>query len=174
MKKIFMLAAILLLTNFSAAYANSMPREEMYVGGVGYGVTLGYVKDIYGEPLERDIFDGDGIRNVTWIYSSYFSVTARTRSGDSSPEENLTVVGFSLKHSFLPHENPDSPKTPSGITVGMNYNEVVKLWGRGELYEYDGRKGYFYVPSDSQIPMTMTFYVDDNGTITEIELGTDW
>ena len=142
-----------------------MPREEMYVGGVGHGCTLGYVKKIYGEPLERKIFDGVDIHGSTWIYSKYFSVTGRT-SQEAIAEEDLPVVGFSLKNNSL--------STPSGLTVGMNYNEVVKLFGRGELYEYDGRRGYFYVPAYSGEPMTLTFYVDDAGTITEIELGTDW
>lgn len=175
MRKIFLLAAILFIVSASTASANSMPRSEMYIGGVGYGVTLGEVKKIYGEPLDKENFTGDGVRVVKWIYDSYFSVTARTSAYDATPEENLAVVGFSLSYNFSPFGNADDlPKTPSGLTVGMNYNEVVKLWGRGELYEYDGRRGYFYVPNDSDIPMTLTFYVNDAATITEIELGTDF
>ena len=166
-KKFFVtLALIFSATIFSTASANSMPREEMYVGGVGYGCKLGYVKELYGEPLERKEFVGDGVRIVTYFYSKYFSVTTRTAAEDISPEERFSVVGFSLKDNSL--------STPSGFTVGMNYNEVVKLFGRGELYEYNGRTGYFYVPSDSGKPITLTFYVDDMDTITEIELGTDW
>lgn len=175
MKKIFLLATFLFfVTTFAQVSANSMPASEMRVGGIGYGSSLAQVKEIFGEPLDKETFTGDGVRVVTWIYSSYFSVTARTGARNTTPEENLPVVGFSLKYSFLPYENPDSPKTPSGITVGMNYNEVVKLFGRGELFELDGRTSYFYVPADSQVPMTLSFYVDENATITEIQLGTDF
>ena len=174
-KKTFSLATFLFfVTTFAQVSANSMPASEMRIGGIGYGSSLAQVKEIFGEPLDKKIFTGDGVRVVTWIYSSYFSVTARTFANDTTSEENLPVVGFILKYSFLPHENPDSPKTPGGITVGMNYNEVVKLFGRGDLYELDGRTSYFYVPADSQVPMTLSFFVDANATITEIHLGTDF
>ena len=167
MRKIFWLATILVfVTSFAQASANSMPVSEMYVGGVGYGTSLGYVKEIYGEPVDKRTFTGDGVRIVAWIYSEYFSVTARTGADDFSPEEDLPVVSFTLKNNSL--------STPSGLTVGMNYNEVVKMWGRGEYFESEGGRSYFYVPADSQIPMTLTFYVDADATITEIQLGTDF
>ena len=171
MKKFFALAiALLLATSFAAAQAeifpHGMPLEEMSVGGVGYGTSLARVKEIYGEPVDKEIFTGDGVRVVTWIYSEYFSVTARTSDDDTTLEENLQVVGYSLKNNSL--------STPAGLTVGMIYNEVVKLWGRGELVQDDGRRGYFYVPASSQLPVTLTFYVDEHAKITEIQLGTDF
>ena len=165
MKKIFLLAVMMIVAaSFSTAQANSMPREEMCVGGVGYGCMFSYVKEVFGEPLERRTFDGVDIHGCTWIYSPQFSVTGRTFGNPVS--EELTVVAFSLKD--------DSLTLPDGLTVGMSYNEVVKRWGRGELYEYDGRKCYVYVPNNSDVPMTLAFYVDDDATITEIELGTDF
>lgn len=165
MKKFFLLAVMMIVAaSVSTAQANSMPREEMCVGGVGYGCMFSYVKEVFGEPLERRTFDGVDVHGCTWIYSPQFSVTGRTFGNPVS--EEITVVAFSLKD--------DSLTLPDGLTVGMSYNEVVKRWGRGELYEYDGRRCYFYVPNDSDIPMTLSFYVDDAATITEIELGTDF
>jgi len=165
MKKIFLLATILIFLP-SVAFAGIMPQSEMKVGGIGYGSELSYVKKIFGEPTERKSFSGDGVRTVTWIYSEKFSVTARTDIDDDRPEDDLPVVAFSLKD--------DSLATPGGITVGMIYNAVVRQWGMGEfLTDYDGRKAYFYTPNDSQVPMTLTFYVE-NGRITEIALGTDF
>ena len=170
MKKFFALATALLFVMLSTAqaeiYPHCMPLEEMSVGGVGYGTSLGYVKEIYGEPVDKKIFTGDGVRVVTWIYSEYFSVTARTFAEDTTPEDNLQVVGYSLKNNSL--------STPAGLTVGMSYNKVVMLWGRGELVEDDGRRGYFYVPASSQLPVTLTFYVDADAKITEMQLGTDF
>ena len=171
MKKFFTAAIVLLLTmSFATAqaeiYPHMMPLEEMSVGGVGYGTSLAYVKEIYGEPVDKKIFTGDGVRVVTWIYSEYFSVTARTSVDDTTPEDELKVVGYSLKTNAL--------STPAGLTVGMSYNEVVMHWGRGELVEDDGRRGYFYVPASSQLPVTLTFYVDANAKITEMQLGTDF
>lgn len=166
MKKIFIVALIVLsMLSCSTALASSMPREEMTVGGIGYGITPGNVKEICGEPLERRIFDGIDAHGSTWIYSPNFSVTGRT-SGSWQHEEDLPVVAFTLKDNSL--------STPSGLTVGMSYHEVVKRWGRGELYDFDGRRGYFYVPNNSDVPMTLTFYVDAESTITEIELDTDF
>ena len=169
-KKIFLLATFLFFVMSATAQAeifpHCMPLEEMSVGGVGYGCTLDYVKKIYGEPVDKKIFIGDGVRVVTLIYSEYFSVTARTSAEDTTPENDLQVVGYSLKNNSL--------STPAGLTVGMNYNEVVKHWGRGELVQADDRRGYFYVPAYVQLPVTLTFYVDANAKITEIELGTDF
>ena len=170
MKKFFTVATALLFVMLSTAQAeifpHNMPLEEMSVGGVGYGTSLAYVKEIYGEPVDKEIFIGDGVRVVTWIYSEYFSVTARTFAEDETPEDALKVVGFNLK--------TDALSTPAGLTVGMSYNKVVMLWGRGELVEDDAGRGYFYVPAASQLPVTMTFYVDANAKITEIQLGTDF
>ena len=170
MKKLFALATALLFVMLSTAqaeiYPHCMPLEEMSVGDVGYGTSLGYVKKIYGEPVDKKIFTGDGVRVVTWIYSEYFSVTARTSAEDTTPEDNLQVVGYSLKNNSL--------STPAGLTVGMSYHKVVMLWGRGELVEDDGRRGYFYVPASSQLPVTLTFYVDADAKITEMQLGTDF
>lgn len=165
MKKIFLLAVMMIVAaSVSTAQANSMPREEMCVGGVGYGCMFSYVKEVFGEPLERRTFDGVDVHGCTWIYSPQFSVTGRTFGNPVS--EEMTVVAFSLKDNSL--------TLPDGLTVGMSYNEVVKRWGRGELYEYGGRRCYFYVPNDTDIPMTLSFYVDDDATITEIELGSDF
>lgn len=170
MKKFFTFATALLFVMLSTAqaeiYPHCMPLEEMSVGGVGYGTSLGYVKEIYGEPVDKKIFTGDGVRVVTWIYSEYFSVTARTFAEDTTPEDNLQVVGYSLKTNAL--------STPAGLTVGMSYNEVVKHWGRGELVDDGDRRGYYYVPASSQLPVTLTFYVDANAKITEMQLGTDF
>ena len=162
MRKIFLLATFLLLTiNFTAAQAQTMPIKEMRVGGIGYGCLLEDVKEICGEPLKRETVMRERIHRVTWIYSPNFSVTAQTFvSRDLTPDEDMPVVGFSLKDNSL--------STPSGITVGMSYNEVVKLWGRGEPCDFDGRRGFYYTPSNSQKPVTLTFYVDDAYIITAI------
>ena len=167
MKKFFLLAVMMFVAvNVSTAQANSMPREEMCVGGVGYGCMFSYVKEVFGEPLERRTFDGVDVHGCTWIYSPQFSVTGRT-FGNSVSEE-MTVVAFSLKD--------DSLTLPDGLTVGMSYHKVVLRWGRGELYKYDGRRCYFYVSNNSDVPLTLRFYVDNDSaaTITEIELCSDF
>ncbi|MBR0261492.1 MAG: hypothetical protein IJQ85_06815 [Selenomonadaceae bacterium] len=70
---------------------------------------------------------------------------------------------FSSKNNYL--------STPAGLNVDMDYNEVVKRWGLGESIDLDKCKGYYFIPIDDLIPVTLTFYVEEDATITEIELG---
>ena len=63
--------------------------------------------------------------------------------------------------------------TPSGFSVGMPYQAVVKKFGPGEKFkDYDGRIGYIY--SFNNVVKTLTFYVDKEEKISEINLGTDF
>ena len=120
MKKILLLFTILLL-NINVCFAHWMPESETFVGGVGPGCTLGYVKSIYGEPQQKKWFNGDGIRGVAYIYGPLFSITGRTWNNDPRPENDLIVVGYSLKANNL--------STPSGITVGIPYSTVSGMYG---------------------------------------------
>ena len=63
--------------------------------------------------------------------------------------------------------------TPSGFSVGMPYQAVVKKFGPGEKFkDYNGRIGYIYGFNNDV--KTLTFYVDKEDKISEINLGTDF
>ena len=63
--------------------------------------------------------------------------------------------------------------TPSGFSVGMPYQAVVKKFGPGEKFkDYNGRIGYIYGFNNDV--KTLTFYVDKEEKISEINLGTDF
>ena len=165
MKKIFIIAGLFLMFMTTVAFAK-MPREEMYIGGVGAGVSLGYVKQVYGEPADIKRFNGEGIRAVTFVYSDTFSITGRTGSRDNRPEEDLIVVGFTCTDPYL--------ATKGGIRVGMSYeNDVVRKYGSGRAFtNRDGELMYIY---DGGRGMQFCFYVDDDGdTIRKIYQGTEW
>jgi len=164
LRRIFLVLGLAILMFQSIAFAHWMPREEMYVGGVGAGCTLGYVKSIYGEPKEKRWFNSDGVRGVTYKYSNTFSVTGRTGNQDPRAEDDLIVVGFSLKDSSL--------STPSGLTVGIPYETVAGMFGRVKKSTYNGRISYSY-PAPKSL-LEMTFYVDSKGIIVEIYEGTDF
>ena len=164
LRKIILIIGLAVLLGQSVAFAHWMPREEMYVGGVGAGCTLGYVKSVYGEPKEKWWFNSDGVRGVTYKYSDTFSVTGRTGNQDSRAEDDLMVVGFSLKDSSL--------ATPSGLTVGIPYETVAGMFGRVEKSTIRGRISYSYPAPKS--PIEITFYVDGKGIITEIYEGTEF
>ena len=146
MKRILFLCAAIFLLCQTAVLAHTMTRDEMYVGGVGRGCSLGYVASVYGEPADKKEFRGDGIRSVTYIYSPTFSITAVGGARDVQPESDLRVNGFSCKDAYL--------KTPTMTKV-----------------DEDGRKMYIYdVYHGIQ---EMVFYVDANEVITEIRAGTE-
>lgn len=166
MKRIILSLLTMLTVMFSVScFAHTMPESELFLRGIGPETTLAQVKSIYGEPAKKDAFKGDGVRVVTYIYSPLFEVIGRTYAEDTSPEENIKVVGYSVKDKNI--------TTPSGFAAGMPYQAVVKKFGPGEKFtDYDGRIGYIY--SFNSGVTTLTFYVDKNEIISEINLGTDF
>ncbi len=156
----FFCAAFLLFQ--AVAFAHSMPREELYAGGVGIGCTLGYVKSVYGEPKEEQRYEGDGIRNVTYIYSPTFSITGRAGISDDRDDEELIVVGFTLTDRSM--------ATPSGVRVGMPYSAVRQRFGSVKKCKfYNGEEAYVYGINAHE----MCIYTDDDDIIIKISVGTE-
>ena len=166
MKRIVVLLLTMLSILFSATcFAHTMSESEMFLRGIGPKTTLAQIKTVYGEPAGKDEFKGEGVRVVTYVYGPLFKVFARTYAEDTSPDEKLTVVGYMVKDKNI--------TTPSGFSVGMPYQAVVKKFGPGEKFtDYDGRTGYIY--SFNNVVKTLTFYVDKEEKISEINLGTDF
>ena len=166
MKRIILSLLTMLTVMFSVScFAHTMPESELFLRGIGPKTTLAQVKSIYGEPAKKDAFKGDGVRVVTYIYSPLFKVIGRTYAEDTSPEENIKVVGYSVKDKNI--------TTPSGFAAGMPYRAVDEKFGPGEKFtDYDGRIGYIY--SFNSGMTTLTFFVDKNDLISEINLGTDF
>ena len=141
----------------ATCFAHTMPESEMFLRGIGPKTTLAQVKTVYGEPASKDEFKGEGVRIVTYVYSPLFKVFGRTYAEDTSPDEKLTVVGYMVKDKNI--------TTP--------YQAVVKKFGPGEKFkDYNGRIGYIY--SFNNVVKTLTFYVDKEEKISEINLGTDF
>ena len=166
MKRFFLVVLTILSILFSVTcFAHTMPESEMFLRGVGPKTTLAQVKTVYGEPASKNEFKGEGVRVVTYVYSPLFKVFGRTYAEDTSPYEKLIVVGYMVKDKNI--------TTPSGFSVGMPYQAVVKKFGPGEKFkDYDGRIGYIY--SFNNVVKTLTFYVDKEEKISEINLGTDF
>ena len=158
MKRIVFLCAAVFLLCQTAVFAHTMTDDEMFVGGVGRGCTLGYVESVYGVPADKKEMRGDGIRAVTYIYS-------RTGQNDMRPESELIVVGFSCKDASL--------RTPSALAVGMPYAAVTEKFGAADtvLTDDDGRRMYVYDVYHGA--REVLFYVNDNDVITEIAVTTE-
>ncbi|MCR5176974.1 MAG: hypothetical protein K6C05_09025 [Anaerovibrio sp.] len=155
---------VFFVSTSAVALAHWMPESEMYIGGVGHGCTLEYVKSIFGEPQEKKWFNSDGCRGVRYIYNQSYSVTARVKDDDPTPENKLQVTNVNLKGSNL--------DTPSGLTVGIPYQTVAGMFGMGEKKQYTDRMFYYYKLENTN--RSMTFYVNNFGIITEIIYAEEW
>ncbi len=165
MKRLLMICFAVLLLCQATAFAQNMPREELYIGGVGVGCTLGYVKEIYGEPKEVQKETGQrGAIIVKYVYSDAFKVIGRTNERNPQAEEEITVVSAIL--------NDNSLSTPSGFTVGMPYATVAQMFGEGHKHTYKGRTWYDYSGTRALGGLVMEFFVDSSEIITEIKVCT--
>lgn len=153
---------ITFLTSVTSASYNSMPRTAMYIGGIGSGCTLGYVRSVYGEPADKEQFSGEGLDVVTFIYSDTFRVTARTSSRNPVDEDDMIVSGFICTDETL--------KTPFGVGVGMPFTMVSDKFGPGR--KGTGKQGEYHYYTAGAVEMD--FYVDESGIITQIYQGTDF
>ncbi len=166
MKKAILFCSLLVMLLTSVAFA-AMPRDEMYVGGVGAGVTLGYVRSVLGEPADVRRHQNEGIKGVVFTYSDSFRVVARARVSEKTPEDEMVVTGFWLSDASL--------ATPGGIKVGMSYGkDVADRFGPGrEVVDGQGNIRYVY-EEDPEI--FFSFYVDkeDEDTIIVIQQETNW
>lgn len=146
----------------------SMPRSEMYVGGVGPGCTMGYVQEIYGEPTSRETQSfAEGITVLTYNYENKLIVRALKSMGSSTLEADMDVYSV---ESYAP-----SLTTPSGFAVGMSYAAVTRRFGLGQVTP----RGYINKPLDGctyyaySAGPEMIFAVDGHNIIRAIHVSVD-
>ncbi len=169
MKKILMICfAVLVLCQATVFAADFIPKEELCIGGINLDCTLGYVKEIYGEPKEviREERGKAGtkvgiIYYITYKYSDAFFVTGKLSERESQGEDGARIVSILIKDNSL--------ATPSGFTVGMPYSAVVEMFGERHKTTYKDVSFYSYSP-DRGGNRIISFYVNDAETITEINV----
>lgn len=159
MKRILMLCCAVLLFCQTVAFAHEMPDEEMYIGGITVGDTLGYAKLIMGAPEQIIRQKYTEKRDVEYLYSHEKLLVRGEMEWEKKVEEDdLIIWNISI------HDNQWT--TPSGMTTGMPYAEVVALFGESskvhrtmkhEMHLYKGQK------------RNMSFFVDSQtGLISSI------
>lgn len=156
-------------TQYFAGFPVEMPSSEMSLGGiVPLNTTLRDVKNMYGEPTDKRVFEGDGLHVVTYFYGSLLKVFGRTGipKDKNTPiiEDKLIVSGYSMKANNL--------ATRAGFKVGMPYRVVADLYGTGQI-RLDKDKGNSYIYSNKRL-QSFAFYTDKSGIITEIYVGQEW
>ena len=160
MKRILMLCFAALLFCQTVSFARQIPREEIYIGGLSTGCSMGYVQSVYGAPQKKEWREDrrhprTGVYYVTYEYSPAFRVIGRTTKGQGYEEELDARVYFVIIED-------DSLSTPSGITVGMPYKAVAEMFGESQKrvptsndafyqYSFKGLDMYFAVNNDEII-----------------------
>lgn len=172
MKKVF--SAICLATalqfsplgDMSIASAHNLPKDELVIGGIGYGGTLGYVREIYGEPEEIRTYQKKGVKGITYIYSKHFIVSARAKLEENLPDESYPVVGFMVSENSM--------KTETGIRVGLPFKETIEdKYGKGLQYKTENDEIFYQYQFDNG-KTAINYFVNDRGLITKIYMGTDF
>lgn len=163
LKSIIMIVMFLFIC-MTTSFA-SIPRNDMVIGGITIGSSLDYVEQVYGSPNELYYGDGDWLtgQSLTYKYvngNNLFKVVAGTK-GNS----NRRVYSIVCRERGL--------YTPKGLSVGMNFNEVKKIYGNGTSLKKNmvvlpiDKCRYYEYNSGSN---SMQFTVDSNNIIRQIAI----
>ena len=172
MKRILMICfAVLMLCQakaFAAADPHFIPKEELSIGGISLECTLGYVKEIYGEPTEvvrREHKTNSGkigtLTYITYKYSDTFVIQGVISDRKPQGEDEARILFIYIDDNSL--------STPSGFTVGMPYSAVAEMFGEKRKITRQGRNIYSY-STDRGGFFRLDFYVDDTETIKAIQV----
>ena len=140
----------------TAACFAQIPETELNIGGIEPGQDIGYTEQIYGKPGK---FEDEGFIRV-YNYNDKFIVRAKMNRG-------FKVTSVAIYEKGL--------TTPSGLTVGVPYKEVVKLFGKVKGIKFQGEgveaklKGctdYTYFSGDRQA----VFLVGKKGIVQAIRV----
>ena len=152
-------ATLLSSATFASAGETAwMTANDVSLGGIQPRMSLDYVREIYGE------------------------------MHDTATHYDKNALGYGDSVKIIPAANGTSVKsvivnanngwaTPAGITVGMNIDEVTKIYGSGEVnpvrhqsHHMPGFDYYTYFPSADRT-IYLTFAAKD-GKVAYIKVGT--
>lgn len=156
-KSLFLLLAILCIST-TTCFAGNIPRHDIAIGGISYGTSMNYVKQIYGTPTKITYADGEWHTGklIAYNYNDKFIVEGVVK--------NNTVDFIVCREKGL--------STPGGLAVGMKYDIAKKIYGEGQRldlikgYHQDGYKHYSY----GSFGINMELVVDKQGIINEIKI----
>ena len=101
------------------AYVTEIPESELNIGGIVPGQNIDYVEQIYNKPGK---IDDQGFFK-TYNYNDKLVVKAKMNNG-------FKVMSVGIYEKGL--------TTPSGLTVGMPYADVVKKFGQVNPVKFKG------------------------------------
>ena len=148
---------ILLL--FPISCSASIPPDEVALGGISYGSSVDYVREIYGSP-ERNIVNEKSPLFTGYLNRYYYgnSFSILFRNGSALRLETTAKNGI---------------KTPSGISVGSDESLVIDAYGdcdekRTAIYGKVVSR-YYHIDDNKNIGLKFNF--DSKGIVTSIYAG---
>ena len=155
-KKIIASAVTVLAVLATATCFAQIPETELNLGGIEPGQDIGYTEQVYGKPGK---LEDEGFIRI-YNYNDKFIVRAKMNHG-------FKVTSVAIYEKGL--------TTPSGLTVGVPYKEVAKLFGKVKGIKFQGEgveaklKGctdYTYFSGDRQA----VFLVGKKGIVQAIRV----
>ena len=153
MRRWFSTMVFLAVFSTMTAAAASVPDEEVSLGGVYYGASIDYVRGIYGAPSKVSTTNQHPLWRG-WIDTYYYGGTV-----------DITFCNALMIHADCKGNNGWA--TPAGITVGMDRETVLRLYGEPDRKE----KGNFFYQSESNDHIGIKFVFNGAGKIASIHIG---
>ncbi len=165
MKRFLMICCAVLLLCQTTSLARQLPKEEISIGGLTIGCTMGYVESLYGAPPQKKWQEDRRhprtvVYYITYEYSPTFKVIGRTTKGQSYEDEQDAKI-----YSIIVKD--DSVSTPSGITVGMPYKVVAEMFGESQKRTFPNGQDFHM---HSFRGLDIYFEVNSEDIITEIHM----
>lgn len=156
-----MLSVMVLLS--STCFA-TIPDSEMSLGGIRLGSSMSYLLNVYPNPDRKELVEEGKF---------YFIEYGKTKNSVSPSvfisARNINGEGI-VCNAHVSKNNGWT--TPAGVHVGMDINEVYKIYGTNDAIDRDGIKPQPYAKIFYSHDYTkyLVIRVDKNGKVYNIEL----
>lgn len=149
MKKIFILLAIFLLTNFSICLA--VANEKLILGYLSTSSSPSSILKTYGKPNRVDSSNG-----VRWIYGKDFYIKFVGRYAQSVGE--ITTEG---KNGII---------TADGVGVGMKEEVLQEIYGEPTQQKQVDEENQYWYYGTGRSSRIYLYFACTEGTIKKISL----
>lgn len=113
------------VSSAALAAAGMLPINRVAIGGIGPNCTEGYVYQTYGSPNN---IAPRGLDSSVWhLYGSFMKICYWGEAWTNNNSVDGTGVENPLRHIEI--WGNSSMKTPDGIGLGMNINQVLSTYG---------------------------------------------
>ena len=151
--------ATLVLDDMATGEQNQLEPRKATLADARRAIVRAGLADDY----QRKDFTGDGMRfvNFDFNYAEHFIFRAVTGANDTRDAGALTITSYDIMGK--------SVRTLAGLCVGMEYADVVELYGEASFVDENEPPFVSYIYAFESKAATLTFDVDDAGIIQAIK-----